>query len=163
MISSALSPEPVPSVTFWGAVRAVSGSMHVLETAAGSVLLDAGINQGRRGDSDNRTSFPFHPNRISAVLVTHAHIDHCGNLPTLARQGFRGPVYATPVTADLAAVMLADAAKVQEEELAHANIRRHYAEPWIEPLFTGPDAARATGQFAGSRTTHRWRFSPALP
>lgn len=141
-------PTTAPSVTFWGAAQSVSGSMHVLETAAGLVLLDCGLVQGRRGEADRRnSSFPFHPKKIAAVIISHAHIDHCGNLPTLVRQGFRGPIYATPLTMELAAVMLADSAKIQEEESAYSNIRRRYAEPTIEPLYATSDAARTTGLF----------------
>jgi metallo-beta-lactamase family protein len=148
MVASPTPPNPTPSVTFWGAARSVSGSMHLVEAAGQEILLDCGLYQGRRGEAERRNSaFPFHPNRIAAVLLSHAHLDHCGNLPGLVRQGFRGPIYCTPLTAELAAVMLADAAKVQEEESAHANIRRQYAEPWVQPLYTTGDAARATGLF----------------
>jgi metallo-beta-lactamase family protein len=143
-------PSAPPSVTVWGAARTVSGSMHLLEVAGQSILLDCGLVPGRRGEAERRnSSFPFHPSRIAAVLLTHAHIDHCGNLPGLVRQGFRGPIYCTPLTAELAAVMLADSAKLQEEESAHENIRRQYAEPWVQPLYTTADAARAAGLFQG--------------
>jgi metallo-beta-lactamase family protein len=119
--------------------------MHLVEAGGRAVLLDCGLYQGRRGEAERRNSaFPFHPQRVACVLLSHAHLDHCGNLPGLVRQGFRGPIYCTPLTAELTAVMLADAAKVQEEESAHENIRRHYAEPWVQPLYTTGDAARAT-------------------
>lgn len=111
------------------------------------VLLDCGLYQGRREEARERNShFPFHPHLIDAVVVSHAHIDHCGNLPTLVRQGFSGPIYCTPPTRDLLKVMLADSAKIQEEDAAHLNIVRNYAEPWVQPLYTHPDVDRALRQ-----------------
>src|SRR5262245_2176748 len=104
MTDAPSTPASVPNVTFWGAAQSVSGSMHLVQTPAGSVLLDCGLVQGRRGEADRRnSSFPFHPNKLAAVVISHAHIDHCGNLPTLVRHGFHGPIYATPLTIDLAA------------------------------------------------------------
>lgn len=142
-----MSASTEPSVTCWGAAQTVTGSLHVLEVGDHRVLLDCGLFQGRRADAHRRNGrFPFHPHQIDAVLLSHAHIDHCGNLPNLVRQGYLGPIYCTPPTRDLAEVMLADAAKVQEEDAMHLNILRHYAEPWAQPLYTGADAARAARQ-----------------
>jgi metallo-beta-lactamase family protein len=118
----------------------VTGSMHLLEAGTTKVLLDCGLFQGKREESRQRNAhFPFQPSQISAVLVSHAHIDHCGNLPSLIRHGFDGPIFATPATRDLLAVMLADSAKIQEEDAAHLNIQRQYAEPFVEPLYTRID------------------------
>src|SRR4051794_10488574 len=129
-----------PTLTFWGAAGGVSGSMHLLEVGNHKVLLDCGLNQGRREEARQRNAhFPFHPTQIDAVLLSHAHIDHCGNLPTLVRQGFAGPIYCTPPTRDLLRVMLADSAKIQEEDAAHLNIARNYAEPWVQPLYSQVD------------------------
>jgi metallo-beta-lactamase family protein len=136
-----------PVVTFWGAAQVVTGSMHLLEAGNHKVLLDCGLYQGRRDESRQRNSrFPFHANQIDAALVSHAHIDHCGNLPTLIRQGFKGPIFCTPATRDLLAVMLEDSAKIQEEDAAHLNIQRNYAEPWVQPLYTQADVERVVGQ-----------------
>jgi metallo-beta-lactamase family protein len=147
MISHSVAQAAVPSVTFWGAAQAVSGSMHLVEVGPHRILLDCGLIQGRREESRRRNSrFPFHPHQIDAVVLTHAHVDHCGNIPTLVRQGFSGPVYCTPATRDLLAVMLADSAKIQEEDAAHLNIQRQYAEPWVQPLYTHPDVERAVSQ-----------------
>ena len=133
-----------PAITFWGAARAVSGSMHLVEAQGRSVLLDCGLTQGRRDESRQRNlHFPFHPRQIDAVVLSHAHVDHCGNLPSLVRQGFAGPVYCTPPTRDLLPVMLEDSARIQEEEAAHDNIRRQYREPWADPLYTRADADAA--------------------
>jgi len=134
-------------VTFWGAARTVTGSMHLVETPTQTLLLDCGLFQGRRAEAYQRNrTFPFDPKSIDAVLLSHAHIDHCGNLPTLVRQGFGGPVYCTPPTRDLLRIMLADSAKIQEEDAAHLNIARNYAEPWVQPLYTHPDVDRAIRQ-----------------
>lgn len=136
-----------PSLTFWGAASAVSGSMHVLEANRQAILLDCGLYQGRREVARQRNSqFPFHPDQIDVAIVSHSHIDHCGNLPTLVRQGFSGPIYCTPPTRDLIRVMLLDSAKIQEEDAAHLNIARNYAEPLIEPLYTFADVERALQQ-----------------
>ena len=138
------------SVTFWGAAQMVTGSMHLLESGNQKILLDCGLYQGKREESRARnTRFPFHPGKIDAVLLSHAHIDHCGNLPTLIRQGFDGPIYTTPASRDLLAVMLVDSAKIQEEDAAHLNIQRQYAEPWVQPLYTRADVDRVLAQCVG--------------
>src|SRR4051812_13249954 len=109
-----------PTVTFWGAARTVTGSMHRLDAAGQSMLLDCGLVQGKRSESQSRNlHFPFKPRDIDAVVLSHAHIDHCGNLPNLVRQGFKGPIYCTPATRALAGVMLGDSAKIQEEDAGY--------------------------------------------
>ncbi len=121
--------------------------MHLLEVGNHKILLDCGLHQGRREEARQRNGhFPFHPHQIDAVILSHAHIDHCGNLPTLVRQGFSGPIYCTPPTRDLLRVMLADSAKIQEEDAAHINIARNYAEPWVQPLYTHPDVEKSFRQ-----------------
>jgi metallo-beta-lactamase family protein len=118
--------------------------MHLLEAGSTKVLLDCGLFQGRKEEARQRNArFPFQPRHVAAVLVSHAHIDHAGNLPTLIRQGFHGPIYCTPPTRDLLSIMLGDSAKIQEEDAAHLNIQRHYAEPFVEPLYTHTDVSRA--------------------
>ncbi len=135
---------PDPSVTFWGAASSVSGSMHLIEANGRQLLLDCGLYQGRREEARKRNShFPFHPQDLNAVVISHAHIDHCGNLPTLVRAGYRGPVFVTPPTHDLLRVMLNDSAKIQEEDAGHINIARNYAEPLVQPLYTFADVERA--------------------
>lgn len=108
---------PGPTVTFWGAAQSVTGSMHLVEVGGRQILLDCGRSPGPRAESRCRTaSFPFHPHAIDAVILSHAHMDHSGNLPHLVRQGFTGPIYCTPATRDLVAVMLGDSARFQEED-----------------------------------------------
>jgi metallo-beta-lactamase family protein len=127
-----------PTVTFWGAARTVTGSMHQFEACGQSLLLDCGLFQGSRAEGQARNrEFPFRPKDIDAVLLSHAHIDHCGNLPNLVRQGFAGPIYCTPATRALAGVMLGDAAKIHEEDAAYLNRHRAKGEPEVEPLYDG--------------------------
>jgi metallo-beta-lactamase family protein len=136
-------PPAEPTVTFWGATRTVTGSMHRVDARGQSVLLDCGLFQGPRAESHRRNrEFPFRPKDIDAVLLSHAHIDHCGNLPNLVKQGFAGPVYCTPATRALAGVMLGDAAKIHEEDAAYLNRHRDRGEPRVEPLYDGRDVYR---------------------
>ena len=100
-------PSAEPIVTFWGATRSVTGSMHQVAAHGQSILLDCGLFQGRRAESHERNrDFPFRPKDIDAVILSHAHIDHCGNLPNLVKRGFGGPIYCTPASRALAGVML---------------------------------------------------------
>jgi metallo-beta-lactamase family protein len=110
---------------FHGAAGTVTGSMHVLHLADGPVALDCGLFQGRRAEArDRNTTFPLTPQELRAVVLSHAHIDHSGNIPNLVRHGFTGPVHATGATADLCRVMLADSAHIQEEEARFWNEKR---------------------------------------
>src|SRR3954452_4325515 len=112
-----LTNEREPRVTFCGAAQTVTGSMHLVEAAGQKILLDCGLFLGNRSEQRERNrNFPFEPADIDAVIVSHAHVDHCGNLPNLVRQGFAGPIYCTPATRDLLEVMLADAARIQEAD-----------------------------------------------
>jgi len=100
-------------LTFWGAAGTVTGSMHLVEAAGKRFLLDCGLNQGRRRDADARNRhLPFSGSSIDAVVLSHAHIDHSGNLPTLVQNGFSGPIYSTPATIDLCNWMLRDTAYI---------------------------------------------------
>lgn len=135
------------SVTFWGAAQMVTGSMHLLEVGGRKVLLDCGLYQGKREESRSRNArFPFQPGDIDAVLVSHAHIDHCGNLPTLVRNGYDGPIYSTPATRDLLRVMLNDSAKIQEEDAAQLNLQRQPGQAWINPLYLREHVERVLAQ-----------------
>jgi len=130
-------------VTFWGATRTVTGSMHQVSGGGKIILLDCGLFQGHRVESFRRNrNFPFRAKDIDAVILSHAHLDHCGNLPNLVRRGFSGPIYCTPATRALAAVMLGDAAKIQEEDAVYLNRHREKGEPKIEPLYDERDVYR---------------------
>jgi metallo-beta-lactamase family protein len=149
-----MTTQPLPSsgisVTFWGAARTVTGSMHLVEANGFRFLLDCGLYQGHRDEAFERNhNFPFQPHAIQAVVLSHAHLDHCGNLPSLVKQGFHGPIYCTPATRDLMAIMLADSAKIQEEDADFLNRHRDQHQPRVEPLYTRPDARR-TLHFARS-------------
>src|SRR5579863_1705430 len=105
-------------LTFWGAARTVTGSMHHLEVSGKRYLLDCGQYQGRRKEAEARNrNFPFQPSTIDAVLLSHAHIDHSGNLPLLVKNGFAGPIVTTPASVDLAHAMLLDTAHIQESDV----------------------------------------------
>src|ERR1700733_2376313 len=100
-----------PTVTFWGAAQSVSGSMHLVEAGDRKVLLDCGLHLGQGSVARERNTYlPFDPGALDAVVLSHAHIDHCGNVPNLVRQGYDGPIYCTPATRDLLGVMLHDSA-----------------------------------------------------
>ncbi len=128
-------------ITFHGAAGEVTGSRHLLEAGGARVLLDCGLFQGRRAEAaaKNRNS-PFDPASLSAVLLSHAHIDHCGLLPRLAGDGFKGPVYATRETADLVAIMLADSARLQELDAKFFNKIHADDGERIEPLYGEKEA-----------------------
>ena len=88
-------------LTFWGAAKTVTGSMHHVEAAGHRFLLDCGLYQGRRQEAfDRNRNFPFPASSIDAVVLSHAHVDHSGNLPTFVKNGYRGPIYTTPATID---------------------------------------------------------------
>lgn len=111
-------------ITFLGAAREVTGAAFLIESGDLRILIDCGMFQGGpEADTKNRAAFEFDPARIDFALVTHAHLDHCGRLPLLAARGYRGAVYATSATCDLAAIMLKDSAHIQEHEAAWAAKR----------------------------------------
>lgn len=131
-----------PRVTFLGAARSVTGSMHLLEVGPHRVLLDCGLHRGPRDEARTRNRhLPFDPTTIDAVVLSHAHIDHCGNLPNLVRQGFAGSIYCTPATRDLIAVMLADSARIQEGDAEVAGVVGGRRQPDRRPLYTRQDAS----------------------
>jgi metallo-beta-lactamase family protein len=136
--------DPAPTVTFFGAARTVTGSMHLLEVGPYRVLLDCGLSReaGEESRQRNRT-FPFDPTTLDAVILSHAHNDHNGNLPNLVRQGFRGPIYCTPATRDLTAVTLADTVRIQEEDARTSGI---VGKPERQPLYTRQDVHRTLAQ-----------------
>lgn len=147
-------------IRFLGAARAVTGSMHLLETKEGSVLIDCGMFQGKRDESRERNrDLPKAAVQADVLVLTHAHIDHSGNIPTLVKNGFRGDIWATPATRDLCAHMLADAAKIQRLDAEYLN-RKFGEEPgWvkIEPLFDEEDVAEAMKRFMTAPYGRRFR------
>src|SRR6266705_3000562 len=138
-----------PTVTFWGAARAVTGSMHLVEAAGRRLLLDCGLSRGPRSLGLRQGEhFPFDPRGIDAVVLSHAHIDHCGNLPNLCRQGFGGNIYCTFATRDLASIMLEDSAEIQRADAEFVSKKRAKQNlPPVQPLYTPRDAEKAVRQF----------------
>jgi metallo-beta-lactamase family protein len=132
-------------IRFHGAARTVTGSMHLVETNGHRVLLDCGMFQGRRKEAHERNrTLPFDAADISAVVLSHAHIDHSGNLPALVKNGFRGRIYATPSTRDLCSIMLPDSAHIQEKD---AEFLAKKKREFVAPLYTVDDALAAMQHF----------------
>ena len=126
-------------LSFHGAARSVTGSCHLLEAAGRRILVDCGLIQGSRDtEEENEAAFGFEPGAIDIVLLTHAHLDHCGRLPLLVKRGFRGEIIATPATRDLARLILLDAAHLQEEDARRRQRRGHrHGKGEVEaPLYT---------------------------
>lgn len=131
---------------FNGAARTVTGSQFVLEVNNSRLLIDCGMFQGKRAETYARNqNFRFDPHSLDAVILTHAHIDHSGNLPNLVKNEYQGPIYGTPATCDLADLMLRDSAHIQEYDAEYVNKKRaRRGEPPIKPLYTMDDAEKAT-------------------
>jgi metallo-beta-lactamase family protein len=136
-------------IHFLGATRTTTGSMYLLEIDHQKLLLDCGLYQGKRMESIERNrNFPFDPHQLDAVILSHAHIDHCGNLPNLCRQGFVGSIYCTFATRDLAGIMLEDSAEVQRADAEFVSRKRAKQNlPPVEPLYSARDAEQAVRQF----------------
>jgi metallo-beta-lactamase family protein len=143
------------SISFQGAARTVTGSRHKIQFGDRTWLFDCGLYQGHREEADaiNR-QFAFDPASLDAVIVSHAHLDHIGNLPTLVAGGFDGPIHGTEATFDLARPMLADSAFLQERDLDRIN-RRHPDKPRT-PLYTTQDVERTVPMFVSHRYYQSW-------
>lgn len=130
------------TITFLGAARTVTGSKHLLDTGKHRILVDCGLFQGAVRDR-NWQALPVRAESIESVVLTHAHLDHCGYLPRLVAQGFNGRIFCTPATAELARIVMADAGHIQEEDAERANRKGYTKHAPALPLFTEADAARA--------------------
>lgn len=142
-------------LTFMGANRQVTGSRYCLEARGTKIMIDCGLTQEREFLSRNWEPCPIPPGEFAAMLLTHVHIDHCGLIPKLVRDGFNAPIYATTPSVELAPIMLLDSARIQEEDAAYKK-RRHAKEgrtgPHPEiPLYTTQDAERALPLFQRRR------------
>jgi len=146
---------------FLGGADTVTGSMHMVEANGFRVLRDAGLFQGRREESRLINRNPgVDPGTLDALILSHAHIDHCGNLPTLCAMGYRNPVHATRATTKIAAIMLRDSAFIQMQDSAYLNQKTsRKGKPAIEPLYTPQDAESAIRLFRGH--DYRQPFEPA--
>ena len=143
-------------ITFLGAAGEVTGSQHLVETANLRVLLDCGLFQGRRAESRAKNErFRCEPKTLDGVVLSHAHIDHCGNLPRLYKAGYRGPIFCTRATADVAGLMLRDAARIQEEDARYLSKRLAPGHPPVEPLYDEDDV-RETERLFEPLDYHEW-------
>jgi metallo-beta-lactamase family protein len=136
-------------LTFHGAAQEVTGSMHLVEADGMLIALDCGLFQGKRAEAlAKNQSFPIDPAKVHAVVLSHAHVDHCGRLPLLVKQGFTGRIHATAATRDLSALLMADSAHIQAEDARFLNKKRaRSGQPPIEPLYDDEDAAAALKLF----------------
>lgn len=151
-------------ITFNGAAQTVTGSQHLIEVNGARLLLDCGLFQGHRKDFYARNQeFAFDPAKLDAVILSHAHIDHSGNLPNLIKQGFRGPIYTTRASADLADVMLLDSAHIQEADAQFVNKKRaKRGEPPVEPLYTQADAMLVSDHFEPLNYNEEFHPAPGV-
>src|SRR5690349_9246530 len=134
-------------LTFMGAARTVTGSKHLLDTGTHKVLVDCGLFQGLKElRQRNWEALPVRATEVESIVLTHAHLDHCGYIPRLVAQGFTGRIFCTPATAELTRVVLMDAAHLQEEDAERANRKGYTRHAPALPLFTERDAARALQQ-----------------
>ena len=138
-------------ISFHGAAHTVTGSQHLIEVNGSRLLLDCGLYQGRRADTYERNlNFSHDPRKVDAVILSHAHIDHAGNLPNLVKQGFEGKIFTTRATVDLASLMILDSAHIQESDAEYVNKKRaQRGEEPIEPLYTTRDAENVASMFKG--------------
>ena len=149
-------------LSFYGAAREVTGSTHLIESGGQRILLDCGMHQGRRAEAAQRNAnLPFDAATVSAAILSHAHIDHSGNLPTLVKHGFRGDIHCTPATRDLVNIMLRDSAKIQEQDAEYLNQKTsRRGLPPVEPLYTIADAERTLKYVVGHAYNHWFDVCP---
>lgn len=138
-------------IQFFGAAQTVTGSQHLLSINGKKILLDCGLYQGKRKEAfEINRNFPFKPSEVDVLVLSHAHIDHSGNIPQLVKNGFDGPIYSTSATVDLCQIMLRDSAYIQERDVEFVNKKRikQNKNPF-EPLYSIQDAETAMSQFIG--------------
>lgn len=138
-------------ISFHGAAHTVTGSQHLLEINGMKLLLDCGLYQGKRSETYERNlNFKHDPRKVNAVILSHAHIDHAGNLPNLVKHGYEGQIFATKATAELGSLMIRDSGRIQESDAEFVNKKRaQQGQAPIEPLYTEQDAEEVAGMFKG--------------
>ncbi len=135
-------------ITFYGAAQEVTGSKYVIETNGFRLLLDCGMHQGKRDISNElNKKLPFEASKINAMILSHAHADHCGMIPMLVKDGFLGNIYCTAPTADIAKLILQDTANIWEEDTLHYNNHLPVGEKPIEPIYTQQDVKKTFSHF----------------
>ncbi len=150
-------------ITFYGAVKTVTGSQHLIEVNGTKMLLDCGLYQGRKEDMRRRNRhLPYDATSIDVMVLSHAHIDHSGNIPNLVKSGFDGDIYCTHATRDLCTSMLLDSGHIQERDAEYANRRRKKDEPVVEPIYTQRDAQHALDSFVSVGYNKSHRIAPGV-
>ena len=136
-------------IAFHGAARTVTGSKHLITLADGiQILLDCGLFQGMGSITDKLNGyFGFNPGKVTYMVLSHAHIDHCGLLPRLVAEGFSGEIFATSATMDLARILMLDSAKIQMQDAEYSNRHKQETEPDEQPLYTEEDVIQTLSQF----------------
>ena len=149
---------------FFGAVRTVTGSQHMVRVNGKTILLDCGLYQGKRSDAYERNlNLPYDASKVDMMILSHAHIDHSGNIPNLVKSGFKGDIICTHATRDLCAIMLRDSAKIQESDAKYANKkRRRRGQPPIEPIYTDEDARKALNYFMSCGYDRSRQIAPGV-
>lgn len=153
------------NITFHGAARNVTGSKHLIRLKDDtSILLDCGMFQGMGDQSDNLNEhFGFNPKKVDYMVLSHAHIDHCGLIPRLVAEGYNGPIYCTPATMDLARILLMDSAHIQMQDAEYSN--KHRARkglPLLEPLYTDKEAMDALRLFKLVEYNEEFEITPQI-
>jgi len=152
-------------IQFIGAAQSVTGSLHLLKIEGKQYILDCGLHQGKRKESFelNRTFDFFNPDEIEAVILSHGHIDHCGNLPQLVKKGFKGKIYCTTATRDLTALLLKDCAHIQEKDIEFVNRKRaKQGKNLFEPLYLQSDVERTVRQLVGIDYHEEFEVAPGI-
>jgi len=151
-------------VEFHGAVRTVTGSQHIVVANGKRILFDCGLFQGKRDESYGRNkNFPFDPSQIDVVILSHAHMDHSGNIPNLVKSGFKGSIYATRPTVDLCRVLLKDSAFLQQRDIEYVNkIKAAKGEPLFKPIYTIEDVEACLDMFVGVEYDRPFSVGPGI-
>ncbi len=151
-------------LTFHGAARTVTGSQHLIEVNGIRILLDCGLYQGRRKDAFERNrNLPFDPRDVDVMVLSHAHIDHSGNIPNLVRSGFKGDILCTFATRDLCATMLRDSAHIQKYDVEYVNKKRaRQGQELLEPIYTVEDAVQSLKHFLAIGYERPFRITPEI-
>lgn len=151
-------------ITFYGAARTVTGSQHLIDVNGYRILLDCGLYQGSRRESKERNRhLPFDAASIDTLILSHAHIDHSGNIPNLVKSGFNGDIISTFATRDLCNIMLRDSAKIQEQDIEYLNKKRRNDDlPPLEPIYTMDDALESLKLFLGIGYERPYHVAPGI-
>lgn len=151
-------------LTFYGAAQTVTGSQHMIEVNGKCILLDCGLYQGKRAESQERNRrLPFDPQSVDVMILSHAHIDHSGNIPNLVKNGFGGDIICTHATRDLCAVMLLDSGHIQERDVEYINKKnRKRGKPPVEPIYTQADAEASLDSFVSQNYSRQRQVLPGV-